>query len=453
MLFLLMLPGYLLVNLYISFRLLHWFRSLWKKLEGRIFSVTVTVLYFALALSPVLAFVLPRSGFSIAVRRLSTYWMGILLYFLSMLLIADLLRLAVRRTRLKDTGLFSRLGTVSVGGAVFVCAGLLCLYGAIHARQIKTTEYELTVNKQVSGMEELNAVLIADTHMGYAIGRDHIAQMVEKINACHPDIVIFAGDIFDNSTEGLDYPDELAELFRSIDSKYGVEKSESKSALSISTLHHVCGDGAYFQFLKENMKEEFRYDYLEASPDEVLGNLSSGRSELGILFCTLSSRNMFFQEIEHKGLIFHHLAYTNAYVYVSSTHPYAKKESVFFSDMASFPFVSYDYQNPNAERYTSAFMQNKQFHKVLHVSDRATAYSLLRTVDAFSIGSGYISADEKYGDIISIPISDCDKIEVGWLSRSNHILSEQAASFIAILERMISVNTEEGEGFQRTDSV
>ena len=222
MLFLLMLPGYLLVNLYISFRLLHWFRSLWKKLEGRIFSVTVTVLYFALALSPVLAFVLPRSGFSIAVRRLSTYWMGILLYFLSMLLIADLLRLAVRRTRLKDTGLFSRLGTVSVGGAVFVCAGLLCLYGAIHARQIKTTEYELTVNKQVSGMEELNAVLIADTHMGYAIGRDHIAQMVEKINACHPDIVIFAGDIFDNSTEGLDYPDELAELFRSIDSKYGV---------------------------------------------------------------------------------------------------------------------------------------------------------------------------------------------------------------------------------------
>ena len=238
-----------------------------------------------------------------------------------------------------------------------------------------------------------------------------------------------------------------------IDSKYGVEKSESKSALSISTLHHVCGDGAYFQFLKENMKEEFRYDYLEASPDEVLGNLSSGRSELGILFCTLSSRNMFFQEIEHKGLIFHHLAYTNAYVYVSSTHPYAKKESVFFSDMASFPFVSYDYQNPNAERYTSAFMQNKQFHKVLHVSDRATAYSVLRTVDAFSIGSGYISADEKYGDIISIPISDCDKIEVGWLSRSNHILSEQAASFIAILERMISVNTEEGEGFQRTDSV
>ena len=222
MLFLILLPGYLLVNLYISFRLLHWFRNLWKKLEGRIFSVTVTVLYFVLALSPILAFVLPRSGFAIAVRRLSTYWMGILLYFLAMLLIADAVRLIIRKTRLKDTRLFSRIGTISVGGAVFVCAGVLCFYGAYHARQIKTTDYELTVSKQAGELKELNAVLIADTHMGYAIGRDHIAQMVEKINACHPDIVIFAGDIFDNSTEGLDYPDELAELYRKIETKYGI---------------------------------------------------------------------------------------------------------------------------------------------------------------------------------------------------------------------------------------
>lgn len=222
MIFLLLLPGYLLVNLYISFRLLHWFRNLWKKLGGRIFSVSVTVMYFTLALSPILAFVLPRSGFSIAVRRLSTYWMGILLYFLSMLLIADLIRLISLKTRLKNTRLFSRLGTVSVGGIVFVCAGIICFYGAYHARQIRITDYEVEVDKKVEGMEELNAVLIADTHMGYAIGRDHIAKMVEKINSCEPDIVIFAGDIFDNSTAGLDYPDELAALYRQINAKYGI---------------------------------------------------------------------------------------------------------------------------------------------------------------------------------------------------------------------------------------
>ena len=48
--------------------------------------------------------------------------------------------------------------------------------------------------------------------MGYAIGTDHIEQMVDKINSCDPDIVIFAGDIFDNSIDGLDDPERLAQL-------------------------------------------------------------------------------------------------------------------------------------------------------------------------------------------------------------------------------------------------
>lgn len=222
MIFLFLLPGYLMVNLYISFRITYWFRNLWKKLDRRGFTVTVSVLYFALALSPIFAFLLPKSGFSIAVRRLSAYWMGIMLYFVSMLLIAELARLILLRTKFRNSKLFSRAGAVLVGAAVFVSAGAVCLYGAYNARQIKTTKYELTVEKEADGLDKLRAVLIADTHMGYAIGRDHIREMVEKINAEEPDIVIFAGDIFDNSTEGLDYPDETAELFRSIKTRYGV---------------------------------------------------------------------------------------------------------------------------------------------------------------------------------------------------------------------------------------
>lgn len=222
MIFLLLLPGYVLVNYYITLRLRYWFKNLSPRLGGRASAVTITVIFFAMAMSPAAALLLPRSGFAIAVRRFSAYWMGILLYFLSALLIAELLRFIMLHTKLRDTGLFSRGGVIAAGAAVFLCAGGVCFYGAYNARQIKTTEYELTVGKQVAGMDSLNAVLIADTHMGYAIGRDHIAQMVEKINAVRPDIVIFAGDIFDNSTEGLDYPDEIAALFRQIDAKYGV---------------------------------------------------------------------------------------------------------------------------------------------------------------------------------------------------------------------------------------
>ena len=65
-------------------------------------------------------------------------------------------------------------------------------------------------------------VLIADLHLGYNIGCRQMEQMAEKINAQNPDLVVVAGDIFDNEYEALDNPDRLAEILRGIHSKYGV---------------------------------------------------------------------------------------------------------------------------------------------------------------------------------------------------------------------------------------
>lgn len=56
-------------------------------------------------------------------------------------------------------------------------------------------------------MKELNVVLIADLHLGYNIGCKQMEQMTEKINEQNPDLVVVAGDIFDNEYEALDDPE------------------------------------------------------------------------------------------------------------------------------------------------------------------------------------------------------------------------------------------------------
>ena len=145
-----------------------------------------------------------------------------MLYSLMFIVLGDLIRLIIKRTPLRKKRILSRIGTVTAGSAIAVCTAVFCLYGSVHAREIKTTPYKITINKSCGELTQLNAVLIADTHMGYAIGTDHIEQMVDKINSCDPDIVIFAGDIFDNSIDGLDDPERLAQLLASIDSRYGV---------------------------------------------------------------------------------------------------------------------------------------------------------------------------------------------------------------------------------------
>ena len=54
------------------------------------------------------------------------------------------------------------------------------------------------------------------------IGCKQMEQMTEKINEQKPDLVVMAGDIFDNEYEALDDPEKLAKILRGIRSKYGV---------------------------------------------------------------------------------------------------------------------------------------------------------------------------------------------------------------------------------------
>lgn len=222
MIFLFLLPFYLGVSSYMMFRFFYWMKHCNHRFNWLRFKVPFAVVYLFMALSPVIAFLLPKSAVAIVIRRISTYWIGIMLYSLLYVVLFDLLRLIAKHTKLKNTLLFSRGSVISIGSVVVACAVATCLYGIFNARNIKVNEYSVTVNKSCGSDKHLKAVLVADLHMGYAIGVDHITNMVEKINQQDADIVIIAGDIFDNSYDGMDDPEGIKVQLKSIKSKYGV---------------------------------------------------------------------------------------------------------------------------------------------------------------------------------------------------------------------------------------
>ncbi|MBU5407111.1 metallophosphoesterase [Ruminococcus sp. MSJ-25] len=222
MIFLFLLPFYLGVSSYMMFRFFYWMKHCNHRFNWLRFKVPFAVVYLFMALSPVIAFLLPKSAVAIVIRRISTYWIGIILYSLLYVVLFDLLRLIAKHTKLKNTLLFSRGSVISIGSVVVACAVATCLYGIFNARNIKVNEYSVTVNKSCGSDKHLKAVLVADLHMGYAIGVDHITNMVEKINEQDADIVIIAGDIFDNSYDGMDDPEGIKAQLKSIKSKYGV---------------------------------------------------------------------------------------------------------------------------------------------------------------------------------------------------------------------------------------
>lgn len=211
-------PIYIIVHAYLLLRIYRWlcaysllFRKIWLR-------VIISLAYVFPATSILAAFFLPKGPVRRIMKLVSNYWLGILLYLILTILIVDaicFLHFLIRKRRFKCR-------TAVVGGICAAVVLVLSVWGVYNARTIHVTPYDITVNKDGGRLECLNVVLAADLHLGYNIGTAHMMRMVDKINEQNADLVVIAGDIFDNEYEALDDPAELIAILQKIQSKYGV---------------------------------------------------------------------------------------------------------------------------------------------------------------------------------------------------------------------------------------
>ena len=222
MIAILLAPVYLLANYYLLRRVMGWVKAWFPFFRtARHWALPVAVQAF-LACSIVIAFFLPEGRARRVMKLIGNYWLGVLLYVLLAVIAADLLRLLLGYV-LPFKHIFVTTQMHRIAGCVCALVILIAsIWGVVNARIIHVTPYDVTVDKTVEGMDEMKVVLVADLHLGYNIGEKQMQQMVEKINEQDADLVVIAGDIFDNEWEAVEAPETIAATLRGIRSKYGV---------------------------------------------------------------------------------------------------------------------------------------------------------------------------------------------------------------------------------------
>lgn len=168
-----------------------------------------------------LAFILPEDNF---LRRplfkIGAYWLGISLYLILYVALIDLLRWIYSKVfKDKYNDFYARTICTLL---IIVLTGATSIYGIINAKIVRTTEYEITINKDGGNFKEMTIAMFGDPQFGYNIGEYHLKQAVDIINKNDVDIVCVVGDIFDNQYSAIKNPDKLIDLFNQIKSKYGM---------------------------------------------------------------------------------------------------------------------------------------------------------------------------------------------------------------------------------------
>ena len=75
--------------------------------------------------------------------------------------------------------------------------------------------------------------------------------------------------------------------------------------------------------------------------------------------------------------------------------------------------------------------------QVVHVTDRAAAYTLLRDIHGYLSGSGFPTKDEKKNGIRVIPLCGGETWEIGWLSKVNIAENEMTPGIPSISDRSL----------------
>jgi predicted MPP superfamily phosphohydrolase len=174
-----------------------------------------------------LSFLLSRFGhkflptvISEAMTLVGAYWLAFMWYFLLVITALDFLRLLDRFLRLVPMEIKQSLNP-ALGLTVFILVVGIISYGAWNARHPRVNHYDLTIAKQAGSLKQLHVVMVSDIHLGTIVHNDHLTKMVNTVNQLKPDLVLFAGDVFDETIESSD-KQKIADTFSKLSAPYGV---------------------------------------------------------------------------------------------------------------------------------------------------------------------------------------------------------------------------------------
>src|SRR5690554_3310873 len=219
MFFIIVFAVNLIINLYIFFRTRQLFPS------GSGFWWLTVVLFWIVAFSYVIGRILERTGngsmaepFIVA----GAWWMGAMTYLTLLFLFIGIIKGLNSWFNFTDLLQFSWYDAKgkTIIASVYVLTAVVLLIGYYNARVPVVKNVTINIEKSVPGGSQ-KVVLVSDLHLGMMISNGKLDKMVRLINKENADIVLLAGDVFDEDL-GPVIKNNMGDLLKELQGKQGV---------------------------------------------------------------------------------------------------------------------------------------------------------------------------------------------------------------------------------------
>jgi DNA-binding transcriptional LysR family regulator len=241
--------------------------------------------------------------------------------------------------------------------------------------------------------------------------------------------------------EFVQYAREVVQQYDRLLEKYGRDGTVKKK-FGISTQHYSFAVKSFVEMVKQFNTAEYEFAIRETMTREVIDDVASGKSEIGILYLSDFNRKAIEKFLRTNNLEFHCLIDCDAYVYLWKGHPLADRASIRFEDLADYPCLSFEQGSAGSFYFAEEILSTNEYPRTIKANDRATMLNLMIGLNGYTLCSGIICEELNGSDYIAVPFEpDEDDIgyemEIGYIVKKNMMLSTMAELYIEELKKQL----------------
>lgn len=234
----------------------------------------------------------------------------------------------------------------------------------------------------------------------------------------------------------LSYARQVVEQAELLEHQYKNETPVHR-VFAISAQHYAFVVNAFVALVQEYGKEKYEFSLREQRTNDIIEDVRTFRSELGIIFLSNFNREVILRILHNADIQFKPLFTAKPHVFVSINNPLSKLEKVTLDDLKKYPRLTYEQGENNSFYFSEELHSTVESPKSIIVSDRATLFNLLIGLDGYTISSGILSSDLNGSNIVSIPLESDELMEIGYIYNTSKPLNTISKRYIEHLENYI----------------
>lgn len=229
--------------------------------------------------------------------------------------------------------------------------------------------------------------------------------------------------------EFLGYARQMLDHYRLIEERF-VDNVAFKKKFSVSTQHYTFAVEAFIELARKFGMEEYEFAIHETKTKEVIDNVRTHKSELGILYQNEFNERFISKILRDNELEFIHLFDCAIYVYLAKDNPLAQKARVDMEELQRYPCLSFEQGDSNSFYFAEEVLSTADYRQIIKVDDRSTMLNLMKGLKGYTLCSGIICQKLNGEEYTAVPLNTTETMAIGYIKQKKRPLSHLGQSYV-----------------------